>query len=95
MNRLYSRSPDVLWRNIGSSVLLRPVDRTDLMILDGSATLLWTLLAHPITFEDLVARMIAHYGVDSVLVSGPVAQALSDLERADLVKMDDVGAGPP
>lgn len=92
MNPLYSRSPDVLWRSAGDRVLLRSLDRTVLMILDGSGTLLWKLLADPISFDDLVAGMTDYYQVDIDLVSGPVARALDDLERANLVRSEERGA---
>jgi hypothetical protein len=85
VNTVYSRSRDVLWRNAGDRVVLRRVDGGTLISIEGSGTVLWSLLANPTTFDDLVAGMVAHFGIDVDAMSDAVATALEDLDRAGLV----------
>jgi hypothetical protein len=85
MSTLYCRSGDVLWRNAGNRVVLRRLDGDSLISLEGSGTLLWTLLATPISFDDLVAAMASHYAVDLDMVSDSVERVLADLEESGLV----------
>ena len=85
MSAVYVRSRDVLWRNAGNRLVVRSLKRESLVSLEGSATMLWSFLARPISLDDLVAAMAAHYAVDVDTVSDAVAQAVEDLEHAGLV----------
>lgn len=85
MSTLYSRSPDVLWRNAGDRVVFRRLDGDCLVSLEGSGVLLWKLLATPISFDNLVATMASHYAVDVDMVSDSVERVLADLEHSGLV----------
>ena len=94
MSGRYSRSPDVLWRATVDRVVLRPLHGDGLVSLTGSGTTLWELLATPIGFDDLVARMADHYGVGADEVRDSVATAIADMERVHLVVRREVDEQP-
>lgn len=76
----YERSPDVLWRNVGSEILLtRPnVDTTD--VLSETAAQVWMLLEVPGTALEISERLDGFAGRADEIAGG-VRALLADLVR--------------
>lgn len=54
---LYHRSPDVLWRNVGSEVILTRPKTEALAELSDAGADVWRLLDEPITVRDAATRL--------------------------------------
>ena len=75
----WSRSEDVLWRQVlDDAVLLTPSDPEPFALAGGA--LLWDLLAQPRTVADLVDAICERTDADPAAVDIGIREVLADLE---------------
>jgi hypothetical protein len=82
----WRRDPRVLSRRSGPTVILACPDREDLLVLEGSAALVWDLLSEPVDDEQLVATIAEGFGLDTEAVSSDVRPFLGQLYEAGAVR---------
>lgn len=71
--RLQLRADNVVWREVEDELLVLELTTTTYLTLNGSAKLLWLMLADGSTADEMTGVLIDLYGI-------PVAQARSDAE---------------
>ena len=85
---LWQRSACALWRRSGQTLVVKPHDTDELVLLDRAGLELWVELAEPLTFEELSARLAALFGVEP-------EQVAADLHHQQSAHEDQpLGGGP-
>lgn len=79
----WRRRPDVFWRRIDAGLLLLPAGAAEPVLLDGSAPVMWELLAEPATTADAVSVLAEVYGLTESAIGTDVEQFLALLESMD------------
>lgn len=82
----YRRSPRAVWR-ASTAVLVAAVPPNSPTRVVGSAALVWSHLADPITLDELVERLARATGAAGATVRGDVAALLAQLEPLGLVEV--------
>ena len=70
------RSSTVLWREAGGSLVLLPEGSTRPIIVNGSATDLWALLAEPTSATEMTAILGRFYGMPVEAIERDIATVL-------------------
>ena len=85
---VYRRNPSVLWRRVGSQIILAPADRDDFSRLSETGAQAWLLLESPMSDEDLTAGLASLYDIPAQQISAPVdalLEQLRDLRAVEVV----------
>jgi hypothetical protein len=64
----WRRDPRVLWRRSGDRVVLLPPGSEELVVLEGSAALVWHELERPTDERRLIARLAGRFDEDPTTV---------------------------
>lgn len=79
------------------------VDRTVVMLsivqgmyygMEGAGRRIWALLEQPRTVSDLCQQLLEEFDVDPGQCETDVRQFLEELQRADLIRIDDQATDP-
>jgi hypothetical protein len=87
------RPPHVLFERVDQDTAVLDPDSGRYTRLNGSATLLWELLASPTTAGALAARLVQEYGIDEAAARRDVDSFLEMLRQRDLVVAHGASAG--
>jgi hypothetical protein len=87
------RPPDVLFERVGEDTAVLDPATGRYTRLNGSASLLWELLASPTTAEALAARLVREFGIDAAAARRDVDRFLEMLRRRDLIVAHGASAG--
>jgi hypothetical protein len=82
----WHRDPRVLSRRSGPTVILACPGREDLLVLEGSAALVWDLLSESVEDEQLVATIAEGFGLDPEAVASDVRPFLTELHGVGAVQ---------
>lgn len=82
----FRRVPDVLFRRIGSEVVLARVDGEDLESLSETAGAVWSLLDEPRSVDELATALRASYGSDRARIARDVEALLDELVGRGVVE---------
>ena len=85
MIRLNARS--VAWRSVNGEVVGLSFKDSEYFTTNGTATELWPLLAEGTTEDNLTARIVDRYGIDTVTASTDVRAFLGTLTDRGLLEM--------
>lgn len=88
----FRRHDHVAWREAGGAVVCLPPHATEPVVVSGSGTDLWALLAEPITVDEAVDVLSTTCGVPSELIYPDIASALVMLAELGAVEVDDRNA---
>ena len=83
------RRGDVLWRMTGTAVVLLPLEAKDPVVLAGSGSWLWDVLAEPLPTAGVAPALAERYGLDVEAIRRDVEQALTTMRAHGLLQ--DVG----
>jgi hypothetical protein len=86
---VWERDPHVLWRRIGTRVVLKAPTANELVTLDESGLELWTELEQPVTLQEVADRLGERYGVSPSQVAADLEPLFDDLERLHLIHRRD------
>ncbi len=90
---VYQRSPGVLTRTTGGSVLLLIRGRDhSLLELAGSGAALWDALATPQSVDDCASRLAADYGIEPATVRAAIEPVLDELAVRGAVEVQRTAA---
>lgn len=81
----WKRADNVLWRAIPGYLVVATVDGTPSEVF-GPGSEIWTLLAEPISVDDLVAAMAIQYSTSPDVVRADVEQLLAQLQAGGYVE---------
>ena len=73
------------WREVDGEATLLDLRTSTYLAVNGSATVLWRLLAAGTTREELVSALCADYGIDATTASDDVDAFLRDCEERGYV----------
>ena len=81
----WQRHPEVLWRRSGARRVLNCPSSEDVVVVDGSGSLVWDLLVEPVDEHELTTMLSEHFDVDEERVRGEVAGFLERLHEVGAV----------
>ena len=85
MTPRYARSPAVLWRRTGDTVVMLSMDGGDVVELSGTGSALWDVLAGPISQEEASEVLSRLFAAPLDVVAGDVGPVLRELLDRSLV----------
>ena len=81
----WQRHPEVLWRRSGARRVLNCPSSEEVVVVDGSGSLVWDLLTEPVGEDELTTMLSAHFDVDPGLVHDEVVGFLYGLHEVGAV----------
>jgi hypothetical protein len=81
------RRAEVLWRRVTSGVVLLTPEAADVIEVTGPGAEIWDLLAEPITFGELTARLARDHESDAATVRRDVEPVLEELVARGAVEV--------
>jgi hypothetical protein len=88
----FRRHEKVAWRAAGGAVVCLPPAAAEPVVVSGSGTDLWTLLAEPITVDEAADVLSASCGVPAERIYPDIASALVMLAELGLLEVDNLDA---
>jgi hypothetical protein len=83
-----SRVQDVLSTELDEETVLMSIDAGAYYGLEGPAQSIWDQLESPLTFSELVGRLVAEYHVSAETCAADVEKFLGEMEREGLLRVD-------
>jgi Coenzyme PQQ synthesis protein D (PqqD) len=83
-----SRGEEMLSTELDQETVLMSVDAGAYYGLEGTARSIWESLEQPLTFAELVARMVQEYEVPLETCSADLQPFLANLEREGLLRVE-------
>jgi hypothetical protein len=83
-----SRSEEMLSTELDQETVLMSIDAGAYYGLEGVARSVWESLEKPLTFSDLVARMVEAYEVAPDACSADLQRFLAEMEREGLLRVE-------
>ena len=80
--------PSILSRSLEDELLLYNPATDGVVTLDPIGSLLWRLLAKPVSVEQLVADLVERFGVDAATVATDIMPLLQALHDAGLIESE-------
>ncbi|GEM_PF-4800624 len=80
------REEAVLWRGLGTGVVILPPGSDTPSLLSGSAAAVWRLLAEPVDLPAVVDRLALEFGAPEHEVGPGIARLLQQLVKLGAVK---------
>ena len=81
----WQRHPEVLWRRSGARRVLNCPSSEEVVVVDGSGSLVWDLLTEPVAEGELTTMLSEHFDVDEDLVRDEVVGFLDGLHGVGAV----------
>jgi hypothetical protein len=82
---VYSRAEGVLWRQGQGSVLVLAPPGREVIALEGSGSVLWQLLAQPLTVPEAATRLAEFYDISVERIAEDIEPVLDELAARRLV----------
>ena len=83
--RQYSQREDLLTRSFADRALIASRDRTDVVVLSGSAAVAWGVLERPLAAAQIVQQVAEHYGRTPREIAPEIEALLADLSGKGLL----------
>lgn len=83
-----SRVENLLSTELDQETVLMSVDAGAYYGLEGPARTIWEILAVPMTFSTLVARLVQEYRVSPETCAADVEKFLGEMEREGLLRVE-------
>jgi len=64
MPEQYSQNKEIMQSKIGEDVVMLDIDTGFYFGLDAVGSTIWSHLSHPISFEELISRLMSKYDID-------------------------------
>jgi len=85
LNTVFSPSPDALYQLLGGEAVLLNMKTEQYFGLDEVGTRVWEVLVEAGKVDVIVARLVAEYDVDEVILRRDVGALLAELMQAKLI----------
>jgi hypothetical protein len=82
---VYSRAEGTLWRQGHGSVLVLAFPGREVIALQGSGSVLWQLLAEPLTVPKAASRLAELYDISAEKVAQDIQPVLDELAERRIV----------
>jgi hypothetical protein len=82
---LHLRPGRLHWRDVDGEIVALDVDNSEYFAINHSGSLLWTELAGGSTREQLVAKLVREYTIDSEIAARDVDDFINGLVKRDLL----------
>ncbi len=86
--RLKIRTSGLFWREVDGEVIILDGRTSEYLRLNGSARLLWRLLADGVSEPGLVAQLRTAYAVEQSVGARDVSQFLEDLRERQMLEAE-------
>ena len=97
MNELHDRaieiSPDVLFQEVGGETVLLDLESEHYFGLDAVGTRIWGLIGEGVSVDVMVDTLLQEYEVERETLEADVAELLSRLAEAGLIRFVEEGQG--
>lgn len=87
--KLTLRGADLAWRTVDEELIAIDVRESTYLTANSSGMVLWAALSEGASKEDLVAKLVAEYGIDEETAVADVERFLTDLREREL--LDETG----
>lgn len=88
MTTLRARADDVMWQEVDNELIVLDSKRSVYIRVSGSGPVLWPLLVDGASREQLAAKLVEEFGIDTADAIGDVEDFLSELLRQQLIVED-------
>ena len=85
MDRYRLNQDDVEWRDVGDEILALDVNTATYVSVNASGAVLWEAVAKGATKEELVQRLVDHFGIDAEQAGTDVDAFLAGLAERGLL----------
>ena len=85
MTRLMLRTDDLTWREIDGEIVALEGRRSMYLSANGAGGMLWRLLAHGATRDELAGALAAAYGIDASEARADTDRFLEQVRAAGLL----------
>lgn len=85
MTKVWQRAPEVVWRRSGDRRILTGRSTEDVVVVEGTGTLIWDALEQPAPEDDLVGEFSDRFGVEADHVREELTSFLVELQSMGLV----------
>lgn len=82
----WQRRTDVSWRETLDAVVVQAPSADDPSVLAGTAAVVWTLLAEPVTVAELVDTLVEVYGGERAVIARDVEALVERMRALDVVE---------
>lgn len=86
-------SPDVLFQEVGGETVLLDLESEHYFGLDAVGTRIWGLIGEGASVDGMVDTLLQEYEVERATLEADVAELLSRLAEAGLIRFADEGQG--
>ena len=86
-------SPDVLFQEVGGETVLLDLESEHYFGLDAVGTRIWGLIGEGASVDAMVDTLLQEYEVERATLEADVAELLSRLAEAGLIRFADEGQG--
>ncbi|MHB8437638.1 MAG: PqqD family protein [Acidimicrobiales bacterium] len=80
------RRSDVIWRPVDGRVVGLDLATSRYFSLNGAGSALWELLEAEVSADEMVAALVARYGIDSAAARTDVDAFLADMRDSGLIE---------
>lgn len=85
-NRLYKRSDQALFSEIGNDVVALHIERGQCYGMENVTAAVWAMLAEPSTIESICARLLDRYEVEPDVCRAEVGKLMMTLQSEGLIE---------
>jgi hypothetical protein len=85
MTRLTLRTDDMHWREIDDEIVALESRGSIYLAANGSGGMLWRMLAHGATRDELAAALAAGYGIDAAAAAADTDRFVEQVRAAGLL----------
>ena len=93
LNQKIEISPDVLFQEVGGETVLLDLESEHYFGLDAVGTRIWSLIGEGVSVDDMVDTLLEEYEVERATLEADVAELLSRLAEAGLIRFAEEGQG--
>ena len=93
MSQRIAISPDVLFQEVGGETVLLDLESEHYFGLDAVGTRIWGLLGEGVSVAAMVDTLLQEYEVERATLEADVAELLSRLAEAGLIRFADEEQG--
>ena len=86
-------SPDVLFQEVGGETVLLDLESEHYFGLDAVGTRIWGLIGEGASVDGMVDTLLQEYEVERATLEADVAELLSRLAEAGLIRFAEEGQG--
>lgn len=86
MDRYRLKQDDVEWRDVGDEIVALDVNSATYLSVNASGAVLWEAVSKGATRDELVERLVSHFGIGAELAGADVDAFLAGLAERGLLE---------